>query len=80
MICWKYLIVLKAEVGKLDINKLANGPISLNSQKKNKKIEDLEIGKSKTVLFYRGWWLSKFSNGNTSILYTPQKTIFANLH
>ena len=37
---------MKAEVGKLDINKLTNLPTSLNNFK---KIDDLHVGKLKTV-------------------------------
>ena len=44
----KNFIALKAEVGKLDINKLANVPTSLNDFKT--KVEDLGFGKLKTVL------------------------------
>ena len=44
----KNFIVLKAEVGKLDINKLANVPTSLNDFKT--KVDDLGFGKLKTVL------------------------------
>ena len=43
----KNLIALKAEVGKLDINKLANVPTSLNDFKT--KVDDLGFGKLKTV-------------------------------
>ena len=38
---------MKAEVGKLDINKLVNVPTSLNNLKI--KIDDLDVGKLKTV-------------------------------
>ena len=38
---------MKAEVDKLDINKLVNVPISLNNLKT--KVDDLEVGKWKTV-------------------------------
>ena len=41
------LIALKAEVGKLDINKLANVPTSFNNLKT--KVDDLDVGKLKTV-------------------------------
>ena len=43
----KDFIALKAEVGKLDLNKLANFPTSLNNLKT--KVDDLDVGKSKTV-------------------------------
>ena len=43
----KYLIALKAEVGKLDINELTNVPTSLNDLKA--KVDDLDVGKLKTV-------------------------------
>ena len=43
----KNFIALKAEVGKLDINKLANVPTSLNDFKT--KVDDLGFGKLKTV-------------------------------
>ena len=43
----KNFIALKAEVGKLDINKLANVPTSLNDFKT--KVHDLGFGKLKTV-------------------------------
>ena len=43
----KDFIALKAEVGKLDINKLNNVPTSLNSLKT--KVNDLDVGKLKTV-------------------------------
>ena len=43
----KYFIVLKAEVDKLDINKLTNVPTSLNNLKT--KVGDLDVGKLKTV-------------------------------
>ena len=38
---------MKAEVGKLDINKLVNVPTSLNNLKA--KVDDLGVGKVKTV-------------------------------
>ena len=38
---------MKAEVDKLDINKLTNVPTSLNNLKT--KVEDLDVGKLKTV-------------------------------
>ena len=38
---------MKAEIDKLDINKLVNVPNSLNNLKT--KVDDLEIGKLKTV-------------------------------
>ena len=41
----KYFIALKAEVDKLDINKLANVSTSLN----NLKVDDLDVGELKTV-------------------------------
>ena len=43
----KDLIALKAEVDKLDINKLVNVPTSLNNLKT--KVDDLDVGKLKTV-------------------------------
>ena len=43
----KYLIALKAEVHKLDINELTNVPTSLNDLKA--KVEDLDVGKLKNV-------------------------------
>ena len=42
------LITLKAEVDKLDTNKLANVPTSFNNLKT--KVDDLAVGKLKTVL------------------------------
>ena len=42
----KDLIALKAEVNKLDINKLTNVPTSLNNSKT--KVDDLDVGKLKT--------------------------------
>ena len=39
---------MKVEVGKLDINKLANVPSSLNNLKT--KVDDLHVGKLKNVL------------------------------
>ena len=41
------MIALKAEVDKLDINKLVNVPTSLNSLKT--KVDDLDVGKLKTI-------------------------------
>ena len=38
---------MKAEVGKLDINKLVNGPTSLSNLKT--KVDNLDYGKLKTV-------------------------------
>ena len=38
---------MKAEVDKLDINKLVNVPTSLNNLKT--KLDDLDVGKLKTV-------------------------------
>ena len=38
---------MKAEVEKLDISKLVNGPTSLNNLKT--KVDDLDVGKLKTV-------------------------------
>ena len=38
---------MKAEAGKLDINKLANVPTSLNNLKA--KVDDLDVGKLNTV-------------------------------
>ena len=43
----KKLIALKAEDGKLDINKLVNVPTNLNNLKA--KLDDLNIAKLKTV-------------------------------
>ena len=43
----KDFIALKGEVDKLDINKLINVPISLNSLRT--KVDDLDVGKLKTV-------------------------------
>ena len=43
----KYFIALKAEVNKLDINKLVNVPTSLNNLKT--KVDDLDVGKRKVV-------------------------------
>ena len=43
----KKFIALKAEVDKVDINKLANVPASLNNIKA--KVDDLDIVKLKTV-------------------------------
>ena len=43
----KDFIALKAEVDKLDINKLTNVPTSLNNLKT--KVDDLDLGKLKTV-------------------------------
>ena len=37
---------MKAEVGKLDINKLTNVPISLDNLKTN--VDDLDVGERKT--------------------------------
>ena len=44
----KDFTALKAEVDKLDINKLVNVPTSLNNLKT--KVDDLDIGKLKTAL------------------------------
>ena len=44
----KDFIALKAEVDKLDINKLTNVPTSLNNLQT--KVDDLDVGKLKTVL------------------------------
>ena len=41
-----FFIALKAEIDKLDINKLANVPTSLNNLKR--KVDDLDDGKLKT--------------------------------
>ena len=38
---------MKAEVDKLDINKLVNVPISLNNLKI--KVDDMDVGKLKTI-------------------------------
>ena len=46
----KDFIALKAEVGKLDINKLTNVSTSLNNLKA--KVDDLDVGKLKTVPMY----------------------------
>ena len=43
----KDFIALKAEVDKLDINKLVNVPTSLNNLKI--KVDDLDVGKLKTA-------------------------------
>ena len=43
----KDFISLKAEVDRLDINKLVNVPTSLNNLKA--KVDDLDVGKLKTV-------------------------------
>ena len=43
----KYFIALKAEVDKLDINKLTNVPTSLNNLETI--VDDLDVGKLKTV-------------------------------
>ena len=43
----KDFITLKAEVDKLDINKLVNVPTTLNDLKT--KVDDLDVGKLKTV-------------------------------
>ena len=43
----KDFIVLKAEVGKLDIDEVTNLPTSLNSLKT--KVDDLDVRKLKTV-------------------------------
>ena len=43
----KDFIALKAEVDKLDINRLTNVPTSLNNLKR--KVDDLNVGKLKTV-------------------------------
>ena len=45
--CWKDFIALKAEIDKLDINKLVNVPTSFNNLKT--KSDDLDVGKLKTV-------------------------------
>ena len=47
----KFFIVLKAEVDKLDINKLVNVPTSANNLKT--KVDDLDAGKLK--LFLKIW-------------------------
>ena len=44
----KDFIASKAEVDKLDINKLVNVPTSLNNLKT--KVDDLDVGKLKTIL------------------------------
>ena len=43
----KYFIALKAEVDKLDINKLTNVPTSLNNLETI--VDDLDVGKLKSV-------------------------------
>ena len=43
----KVFIALKAEIGKLNINKLTNVPASLNNLKI--KLDDLHISKLKTI-------------------------------
>ena len=43
----RYFITLKAEINKLDINRLVNIPASLNNSKT--KVNDLDVGKLKTV-------------------------------
>ena len=43
----KDFIALKAEVDKVDINKLTNPPTSLNNLKR--KVDDLDVGKLRTV-------------------------------
>ena len=43
----KDFIALKAEIDKLDINKLVNVPTSLNDLKA--KVDDLDVGKLKAV-------------------------------
>ena len=47
LVAKKDFIALKAELDKLDINKLINVPTSLNNLKT--KVDDLEVGKLKTV-------------------------------
>ena len=47
--CWKKIsLVLKAEVDKLDINKLVNAPISSNNLKT--KVDDLDVAKLKIIV------------------------------
>ena len=41
---------MKAEVDKIDINKLSNVPTTLNNLKSN--VDDLDVGQLKTVLAY----------------------------
>ena len=43
----KVFIALKAEVDKLDINKLANAPTDLNNLKT--KVDDFDVAESKTA-------------------------------
>ena len=43
----KFFVALKAEVDKLDINKLVNAPTSLNNLKT--KVDGLDVGKLKTI-------------------------------
>ena len=47
LVAKKAFIVLKAEIGKLDLNKLGNVPTSSNNLKT--KVDSLDIGKLKTV-------------------------------
>ena len=47
LVAKKGFIALKAEVDKLEINKLANVPNSLNNLKT--KVNDLDVGELKTV-------------------------------
>ena len=48
LVAKKDFVTLKAEVDKLDINKLVNVPTSLNNLKT--KVDDLDVGKLKVVL------------------------------
>ena len=43
----KYFFALKAEIDKLDFNKIVNVPTSLNNLKT--KVDDLDVGKLETV-------------------------------
>ena len=67
----KYLIPLKGEVNKLDVNKLANCPTSLNNLKT--KVNDLDFGKLKAVPVY----LKKLSDvvGNKVVENTKFKSL-----
>ena len=69
----KYFIALKAEVDKLDVNKLFNVTSSLDNLKA--KVEDLNVGKLKTIPLD----LKKLSDamGNevvTNVRFNPLKT------
>ena len=47
LVAEKYFFALKAEIDKLDFNKIVNVPTSLNNLKT--KIDDLDVGKLETV-------------------------------